>query len=66
LARFLLNPVSIEILASLLVTFVGFAITFWALDHGYFASIAGPSFAAAFNEARQEFEELTSDGKVKA
>lgn len=66
LARFLLNPVSIEILASLLVTFVGFAITFWALDHGYFASIAGPSFAAAFNEARQEFEELTSDAKVKA
>jgi hypothetical protein len=59
-ARFLLNPVSIEIFASVLVTFVGFAITFWALDHGYFASIAGPSFAAAFNEARQEFEELTA------
>jgi hypothetical protein len=59
-ARFLLNPVSVEILASVLVTFVGFAITFWALDHGYFASIAGPSFAAAFNEARQEFEEMTA------
>jgi hypothetical protein len=64
-ARFLLNPVSVEIFASVLVTFVGFAITFWALDHGYFASIAGPSFAAAFNEARQEFEELTAHVRAK-
>jgi hypothetical protein len=57
--------VSVEIVASVLVTFVGFAITFWALDHGYFASIAGPSFAAAFNEARQEFEELTAHVRGK-
>jgi hypothetical protein len=65
-ARFLLNPVSVEIIVSVLVTFVGFAITFWALDHGYFASIAGPSFAAAFNEARQEFEELTAHVRADA
>ncbi len=64
-ARFLLNPVSVEVLASLLVTLLGFAITFWALDHGYFASIAGPSFAAAFNEARQEFEELATYFRAK-
>ncbi len=60
-ARFMLNPVTVEILASMLVIAVGFTITYLALDYGYFAGIAGPSFAAAFNEARQEFEELTAD-----
>jgi len=54
----LTNPVIIKILIGLSVFWMGAFASYLLLDNGMWLGLAAPAYAAALNEAREDFEEL--------
>tara|TARA_E500000305_G_scaffold15870_2_gene11638 strand:- start:5621 stop:7078 length:1458 start_codon:yes stop_codon:yes gene_type:complete len=54
----LTNPVIIKILIGIGVFWVGAGASYFLLDDGLWLGLAAPAYAAALNEAREDFEEL--------
>lgn len=54
----LTNPVIIKILIGIGVFWVGAGVSYFLLDDGLWLGLAAPAYAAALNEAREDFEEL--------
>lgn len=54
----LTNPVIIKILIGIGVFWLGAVASYFLLDEGLWLGLAAPAYAAALNEAREDFEEL--------
>ncbi len=52
------NPVIIKILIGVGVFWMGAVASYILLDQGMWLGLAAPAYAAALNEAREDFEEL--------
>lgn len=61
----LTNPVIVKILIGVSVFWLGALATYYMLDYGLWIGFAAPAYAAALNEAREDFEELMENLREK-
>lgn len=59
------NPVIVKVLIGVSVFWLGAVATYFMLDHGLWIGFAAPAYAAALNEAREDFEELMENLREK-
>lgn len=59
------NPVIVKILIGVSVFWLGALATYFMLDYGLWIGFAAPAYAAALNEAREDFEELMESLREK-
>ncbi|MFZ3032912.1 MAG: hypothetical protein WA138_02730 [Parvibaculum sp.] len=59
------NPVIMKILIGITVFWLGAFATYYMLDYGLWIGFAAPAYAAALNEAREDFEELMENLREK-
>ncbi len=59
------NPVIVKILIGVSVFWLGAIATYFMLDYGLWIGFAAPAYAAALNEAREDFEELMENLREK-
>ena len=59
------NPVIVKILIGVSVFWLGALATYYMLDYGLWIGFAAPAYAAALNEAREDFEELMENLREK-
>lgn len=61
----LTNPVIVKLMIGISVFWLGAVATYYMLDHGLWIGFAAPAYAAALNEAREDFEELMENLREK-
>jgi len=59
------NPVIMKIVIGISVFWMGAIATYYMLDYGLWIGFAAPAYAAALNEAREDFEELMENLREK-
>ncbi len=59
------NPVIVKIMIGVSVFWLGAIATYYMLDYGLWIGFAAPAYAAALNEAREDFEELMESLREK-